>query len=72
MTARSPTHARPAARDAVPAGAGDDAWKARIASAVWTEIHWLMPPDRKVLIDIDGDDIAVAFVPAAHRRPGPH
>ena len=72
MTVRSPARAEAAAPPAVPPSAGDDALKARIANALWTEIHWLMPADRKVLIDVDGDDIAVSIVPAADRRPGPH
>lgn len=74
MTIPARARPEPAADRAVPApdNAGDDAWKARIANAVWTEIHWLMPPDRKVLIDIDGDDIAVSFVPAIDGGPAPH
>ena len=41
----------------------DDAQRAAIAHAVWTEIHWLMPRDRTVTITVDGDDIAVELGP---------
>ena len=44
----------------------DDACKRAIADALWTEIHWLFPRDRRVTVTVDGDDIAVALGP---RRP---
>ena len=40
---------------------GDEARRRAIAQAVWTEIHWLFPRDRRVTVD--GDDIAVALCP---------
>ena len=54
---------------------GDETRKRAIARAVWTEIHWLMPRDRTVVVTVDGDAIAVEFGPPAptptHRRPRP-
>ena len=44
--------------------AGDDALKRAIAHAVWTEIHWLMPRDRTVVVTVDGDAISVELGPA--------
>ena len=38
---------------------GEEAQKAAIAHAVWTEIHWMLPLHRIVSITVDGDDIAV-------------
>ena len=53
----------------------DELRKQAIARAVWTEIHWLMPRDRTVVVTVDGDAIAVEFGPAAptatHRRSRP-
>ena len=46
-----------------PASPGDGAQKRAIAEALWTEIHWLMPTDRTVVITVNGDDIAVEFDP---------
>ena len=43
--------------------ARDDARKRAIARAVWTEVHWLMPRDRTVIVTVDGDDIAVELGP---------
>lgn len=51
-----------------PGTAGDEARKRAIARALWTEIHWLMPPGRTVSISIDGDDIAVEFGPPKPNR----
>ena len=42
---------------------GDEACKRAIAQAVWTEIHWLFPRDRRVTVTVDGDDIAVVLGP---------
>ena len=73
MNAHPPTAPVPARESAVPPHAGDDAKKARIALALWTEIHWLMPTDRAVSITVDGDDITVAFGPSrTGGRPAAH
>lgn len=57
------------------AQARDETRKQAIARAVWTEIHWLMPRDRTVVVTINGDAIAVEFGPAAptttHGSPRP-
>ena len=60
-------HARsaPAPATAPPPSAAEEAQKAAIAQAVWTEIHWLMPRDRTVTVTVDGDDIAVELGPPA-------
>ena len=60
-------HARsaPAPAPAPPPSAAEEAQKAAIAQAVWTEIHWLMPRDRTVTVTVDGDDIAVELGPPA-------
>ena len=59
-------HARSAPAPATaPPSAAEEAQKAAIAQAVWTEIHWLMPRDRTVTVTVDGDDIAVALGPPA-------
>ena len=46
-----------------PPHASELALRARIANAVWTEVHWLMPRDRPVTITVDRDDIAVTLHP---------
>lgn len=46
-----------------PPCAGGDARKAEIARAVWTEIHWLMPRDRAVVVTVEGDAISVELGP---------
>ena len=56
-------HARSAPATAPPPSAAEEAQKAAIAHAVWTEIHWLMPRDRTVTVTVDGDDIAVELGP---------
>jgi len=53
---------RPDSGDAAPPSA-DEARRRAIAEAVWTEIHWLFPRDRRVTVTVDGDDIAVALGP---------
>ena len=60
-------HARSAPEPATapPPSAAEEAQKAAIAQAVWTEIHWLMPRDRTVTVTVDGDDIAVELGPPA-------
>ena len=54
--------------DAAPQS-GDEAHKRAIAEAVWTEIHWLFPRDRRVTVTVDGDDVAVDLGPP--RTPVP-
>ena len=44
---------------------GDETQKRAIADAVWTDLLWLMPPDRSVTITVDGGKVAVALGPAA-------
>ena len=46
-----------------PRTGGDDARKRAIAKAVWTEIHWLMPRDRAVVVTVEGDAISVELGP---------
>ena len=66
---------RPDAPAADPPGATDAARRRAIAHAIWTEIHWLFPRDRRVTVTVDGDDVAVALgpsrtaVPPAAQRP---
>ena len=49
--------------EAAPPRSDDEAQERAIAQAVWTEIHWLFPRDRRVTVTVDGDDIAVALGP---------
>ena len=42
---------------------GDEAQKCAIANAVWTDLLWLMPPDRTVTIAVTGGDVAVELGP---------
>ena len=42
---------------------GDEAQKRAIANAVWTDLLWLMPPDRTVTIAVTGGDVAVELGP---------
>ena len=44
---------------------GDEAQKRAIAKAVWTDLLWLMPPDRTVTIAVTGGDVAVELGPPA-------
>lgn len=53
-----PAEAAPGARSR------DEALKRSIARAVWTEIHWLMPRGRTVVVTVEGDAIAVELGPA--------
>ena len=48
-----------------PARPDDEAQKRAIAKAVWTDLLWLMPPDRTVTIAVTGGDVAVELGPAA-------
>ena len=49
---------------APPPQPGDEAQKRAIADAVWTDLLWLMPPDRTVTIAVTGGDVAVELGPA--------
>ena len=44
---------------------GDEAQKRAIAKAVWTDLLWLLPPDRTVTIAVTGGDVAVELGPPA-------
>ena len=57
-----------AAIPAAPARPDDEAQKRAIANAVWTDLLWLMPPDRTVTIAVTGGDVAVEIGP---RGPTP-
>ncbi|MDE0147910.1 MAG: hypothetical protein OXM58_06025 [Rhodospirillaceae bacterium] len=57
-----------AAIPAAPPRPDDEARKRAIANAVWTDLLWLMPPDRTVTIAVTGGDVAVKFGP---RAPAP-
>ena len=63
MNVHAPTAPEPAQAPVGAPCASDDAKKAAITRAVWTEIHWMMPKDRAVSITVDGDDVSVAFGP---------
>ena len=43
----------------------DETQKRAIADAVWTDLLWLLPPDRTVTITVDGGNVAVELGPAA-------
>ena len=49
---------------ATPAGPTDETQKRAIADAVWTDLLWLMPPDRAVTITVDGGNVTVELGPA--------
>ncbi|MDE0409409.1 MAG: hypothetical protein OXN81_16290 [Alphaproteobacteria bacterium] len=53
---------------AAPPRPGDEAQKRAIANAVWTDLLWLMPPDRTVTIAVTGGEVAVELGP---RAPAP-
>ena len=73
MKPHTATAPEPAAMPDAPTRPGDEAQKRAIAEALWTEIHWLMPTDRTVVITVDGDDIAVEFGPTCTGgRPTAH
>ncbi len=48
---------------APPPRPGDEAQKRAIANAVWTDLLWLMPPDRTVTIAVTGGNVAVELGP---------
>ena len=67
IPAAAPVAATPAAVTpvvATPAGPTEEAHKRAIADAVWTDLLWLMPPDRTVTITVDGGKVAVELGPA--------
>ena len=51
---------------AAPPRPDDAVQKRAIAHAVWTDLLWLMPPDRTVTIAVTGGDVSVELGP-----PGP-
>lgn len=71
MKPHSTSVAEPTGPAAVPPDPGDEACKRAIAEAVWTEIHWLFPRDRRVTVTVDGDDIAVALGSRRTADPSP-
>ena len=50
----------------VPDGPDDEAQKRAIANAVWTDLLWLMPPERTVTVTVRDGRVAVELGP-----PGP-
>ena len=71
IPAAAPVAATPAAVTPVavtPPGPTDEAHRRAIANAVWTDLLWLMPPDRTVTITVDGGNVAVELGPAAAAR----
>ena len=66
IPAAAPLAATPVA--ATPAGPTDEAHKRAIADAVWTDLLWLMPPDRAVTITVNGGKVAVEPGPAVPAR----
>ena len=57
---------------AVPQTPTDEAQKRAIADAVWTDLLWLMPPDRTVTVTVRGGRVAVDLgppPPASVARP---
>ena len=55
--------AMPAADAPVPRHPGDEAQKRAIADAVWTDLLWLMPPDRTVTVTVLAGRVAVELGP---------
>ena len=51
---------------AIPQDPGDEAQKRAIADAVWTDLLWLMPPERTVTVTVAQGRVAVDLGP-----PGP-
>ena len=51
---------------AIPQAPSDEAQKRAIADAVWTDLLWLMPPDRTVTVTVTQGRVAVDLGP-----PGP-
>ena len=48
---------------AIPQVPTDEAQKRAIADAVWTDLLWLMPPDRTVTVTVTHGRVAVEFGP---------
>ena len=48
---------------AMPQTPTDEAQKRAIANAVWTDLLWLMPPDRTVTVTVRDGDVAVDLGP---------
>ena len=48
---------------AVPQTPTDETQKRVIANAVWTDLLWLMPPDRTVTVTVQDGDVAVELGP---------
>ena len=46
-----------------PSQPSDAAHKRAIADAVWTDLLWLMPPDRTVTVTVRGGDVSVELGP---------
>ena len=53
----------PAAAAAVEAAPRNPAHKRAIADAVWTDLLWLMPPDRTVTVTVRGGNVSVELGP---------
>ncbi len=47
----------------------DEAQKRAIADAVWTDLLWLMPPDRTVTVTVRGGTVGVELGPPDRERP---
>ena len=50
----------------IPQAPSDEAQKRAIADAVWTDLLWLMPPERTVTVTVTQGRVAVELGP-----PGP-
>ena len=48
---------------ALPYAPNDEAQKCAIADAVWTDLLWLMPPDRTVTVTVRNGRVAVDLGP---------
>ena len=48
---------------ALPQTPTDEAQERAIADAVWTDLLWLMPPDRTVTVTVQDGDVAVELGP---------
>ena len=53
---------------AVPQMSTDEAQKRAIADAVWSDLFWLMPPDRTVIVTVTQGRVAVELGPMARPR----
>ncbi len=53
---------------AIPQAPSDEAQKRAIADAVWTDLLWLMPPERTVTVTVEHGRVAVDLGPPG---PGP-